>query len=260
MPILSSFGAMSAIGRAQRAGERKRVALVLSANVNNYVLDVAKVAGYEPGNTDVELIVNAGVVIGSTSTGSFALDINTSWATGDTIKIVNNGTIVGRGGNGGSGDNSTCSVIWEAIVESYRCQNNGSAYTPGVAGSAGPAIRAQRTITLVNNGTIAGGGGGGKGYGANYNGAGGGQGALGGTGGMSGGIYACTSEFGSCDYMGPGGAAGGSGTVSAPGGGASSGGVLGSQGGNNGGAAGACTSGNANITWLATGTRHGALN
>lgn len=243
MPILSSFGAMSAIGRAQRAGERKRVALVLSANVNNYVLDVAKVAGYEPGNTDVELIVNAGVVIGSTSTGSFALDIDTSWATGDTIKIVNNGTIAGYG---------------------------------AAAAAGGPALRAQRPVSIDNAaGIVAGAGGGGgngggcscptvdcdttpSGYQSCTPGTGGaGQGSQGtATIGTSGTIigYCCGGFTGICGNGGAGGAYGSQGAA-----GANSAGIC-SNTGQTGLGAGACTSGNANITWIAVGTRHGALN
>ena len=97
------------------------------------------------GSADV--VVNSGVVVGIGSTGSYAMDTGAAplWPSPSTITVINNGTIVGMGGAGGNGGPSP----------------NPSFSTAGAAG--GPALRAQRAMTLVNSGTIGGGGGGGGG-------------------------------------------------------------------------------------------------
>lgn len=68
--------------------------ITISANTANYVLNTAKVTGYVAGSTDVTLTINSGVVVYSGSTGSYALQVDTSWAAGDTVTIINNGTIL----------------------------------------------------------------------------------------------------------------------------------------------------------------------
>lgn len=238
---------------------RKLIVLTIAANTQNYTLNPAACAGYIAGITDVTFTINSGIIIGSASTGSAALTI-TGFAAGDTVAVVNNGYIVGRGGSGGNGRGGT--------------GNGGSA---GSAGGLGLSVSFPTKIT--NNGTIGGGGGGGGGGGAYYvtsgpqntptttyysgGGGGGGAGNTGGTGGLG-------------DPNFTAGTAGGAGATTAGGNGGSvqggvggSLGVAGGSGGSGGnvtgagyvgGAAGACTSGNVNITWLATGTRAGALN
>lgn len=249
MPALSSFGGLAAIGRGSRADGRKLVQLTLTANTTAYVLNTSKVTDYEPGNTDVELTINAGVVISALSTGAIALDVDTSWNALDTVKLINNGTICGMGGAGGAGQNCA-----------------GTGQTNGASG--GLALRAQRPIAVTNNGVVAGGGGGGGAstwidygvYTAAGCGGGGGQGSnssAGGAGG-SGCNYNCnTGGIGGVAGAG----AGGTGNQCANG---SNGGAFGSSGvsgsASSGGAAGSCTSGNANITWLTIGTLYGALN
>lgn len=146
--------------------------ITISADTQNYLLNTAKVTGYSAGNTDVTLVINSGIYIGSASTGSYALTVNSSWAVGDTVTVVNNGFIVGAGGAGGKG-------------------NTGGTN----AGSGGPAVSVARTTVITNNGTVGGGGGGGSGGNAaavTYKGStlyygggggGGGQGYNGGAGG-----------------------------------------------------------------------------
>ena len=216
-------------------GKSNRVtsALTISANTQNYVLNTAKVTGYVAGKTDVTLTINASVVVGSASTGSYAFTVNTSWAAGDTVTVINNGTVIGAGGDGGAGDNL----------------NTGAGGFPGLGG--GPAVSVLRTTSWTNTSGVCGGGGGGGGggglyYGVKYTyegaGGGGGQGNNGGAGGA-----------GTTD----GAAGGGGGTTAAGAGGGGfcpggSGGSLGSTGiagvssytaGGAGGAGGACLSG-----------------
>lgn len=127
---------------------------IIAADTTNYDIRSALVAagwnGTAKGSADV--VVNSGVVVGTGSTGSYAMDTGGPWPAPSTIVVYNNGGyIVGMGGAGGKGGNATPSV-----------SSNG---TPGSAG--GPGLRAQRNMTLNNyNGGIVGGGGGGGGGGA----------------------------------------------------------------------------------------------
>lgn len=238
---------------------RVQIALTISANTANYTLNTAKVTGmgYVAGSTDVTLTINSGIFVSSSSTGSYAFTVDTSWNAGDGVTLVNNGTIVGRGGNGG--DNACLGA------------------NPGAAG--GPALRVQRA-TSINNGSgriAGGGGGGGAGAGNNINcipkcgksgpcscgyntsGGGGGGGGIGGsTGGGAAGCSLGSGNPGSPGSLTSAGGGGGS-SYGSPG---ASGGGYGSSGGSSaaaGGAAGAAVVGNSNITWIATGTRNGSI-
>lgn len=229
--------------------------ITLSANTANYVLNTAKVAGYVAGVTNVTLTINSGVIISSASTGTAAFIVDNSWAAGDTITVINNGTILGRGGNGGGGGAGS------------------SAAGSGTSGGLGLLIQ---KATSINNGSgrIAGGGGGGGGGGgavgyfsqidssAEVNGGSGG----GGIGGSSpnGTLTAAGSGYGGSSYYDAYGGTGGSGGTygsNGSGGGYGYPGAYpygyGSPGG--GGAAGAAVSGNSLITWISTGTRNGAI-
>ena len=82
-------------------GSFSRVAIniVIASNETNYVLNTAKAAGYVAGVSDVTLTINSGVYVSANSTGTAALQVDTSWNPSDTISIVNNGFIVGMGGS-----------------------------------------------------------------------------------------------------------------------------------------------------------------
>ena len=241
-------------------GNRFITTITITSSTQNISLDPSFVPGYTPGSTDLTLLINGGVYVGSSSTGSYALNVTAAWNTLDTITIINNGYIVGMGGIGGAG-----SV---------------GANIGGYGGSGGPALGAYNSpipVTVYNNGVIGGGGGGGGGGGAglNYgNGGGGGQGYLGGPGGWA--------------YVADDVAYGGNGSPTTPGaagvvngyqfGTAGAGGTLGSSGGQgtietycgggcypswisslypNNGAAGAAVYGNSKINWAVLGTIYG---
>jgi hypothetical protein len=135
--------------------------ITLNNNQLEFVLAPNIVSGYTAGSTAVTLTVNSGVYVYSDNTGRAGLTV-TGFAAGDSISIVNNGFIIGRGGNGANSPSS-------------------GALGQGIAGSpGGPAMRINNDVTITNNSYIAGGGGGG----ATSLGAGiGGGGAGGGTGG-----------------------------------------------------------------------------
>ena len=236
-------------------------------NASLYTLAVN--AGWDQSSPIVATI-NSGVYISSNSTGTPALTVS-SIPSGSTL--INNGTIVGMGGNGGYG-----------FIPRFQGHNIG-ANSNGA--SAGGALLVSSAINVTNNGTIAGGGGGGGGGGGrvgyvnNYFYVGGGSGG----GGRS--SASANSSAGGLNsgqnnpkYFGN---VGGAGTVNSAGGGGNRGaygnyrGANGGAGGNwgasgssgqaynysggsgSGGGGGYAVSGNSNITWNATGTRLGAI-
>lgn len=197
----------------------------IAAGVLNYNLKARALAagwnGLVPLLADV--VVNPGVVVGSASSSAYAFDTGVGFPAGSRIALVNNGAIVGLGGAGGA---------------------------PQGAGSpGGPALRAQSPLSIANAGTIGGGGGGGGGYYDVFN----------------------DPEGSSYAYILNGGSGAGGGTTlaaatagqSAGAAHAGNGGALGAAGATglytSGGAAGACVVGNANVTWVATGTRYGSV-
>jgi hypothetical protein len=254
-----------AISMSNGYGKSNRVtaAATISSDTANYTVNTAKASGYVAGVTDFTLTINNGVTVFSNSTGSYAMTVDTSWSAGDTVTIVNNGTIVGRGGDGGPGGTGV-----------YGGGSSG--------GGGGPALLVQRAITMNNLNRIAGGGGGGGGRNGTFyqsdeapGGCGdyyaGGSGG-GGIGGSSGG--GVTQDFWANARRNTGGA-GGAGSLTSAGGGSSRNGQTGgsgggygsagsagsgSEGGPGGGAGGVCIQGNSNITYTNTGTRNGTIN
>lgn len=208
---------------------------VIASDMTNYNLRARAVAA---GWNQVEPLiatttVNSGIVLSANATNAYGFDTGVTFPAGTTLTLVLAGYICGMGGAGNSG-------------------------------AGGPALRAQHPITVnAAGGVIAGGGGGG----AAGNSAGG-FARGGGGGGRSGRVDAPGGA-------GAGGAsAGNPGTFAGPGSGGTpnngaGGGAWGAAGGNTfntpsnywtyGGAGGAAVVGNANITWVNTGTRYGAI-
>jgi len=236
-------------------GSTDRIAIPLSIatptyNYNVYTQAIAN-PNYVAGISDTTVTVAPGVQVGSTSTATYAMQVPNTFNPNDTVTIVNNGVIQGRGGNGGAG-------------------RVGSA-TGGAGLAGGNALYVNRPTTIQNNSVIAGGGGGGGGAsgttpdkGPTYTGGGGGGGAGydGGTGG--GGPY--PGAPGTSSAGGAGATGNLSSQVGGPGGGRGAAGSNGSAtGGANpapggaGGAAGSYLVGNPFVTWTATGTRQGPV-
>ena len=205
--------------------------ITISSNTNNYNLWNSKGGTYSAGNTTINVTINSGVTIGSTSSGTYAFTTGLGWVTGDVINITNNGTIKGKGGNGGAGGNAV-----------YGSVPAGSG-SNGVTG--GPAFRGQFACTVTNNGSVYGGGGGGGGGGSFWsvgikanleqaNGGGGGGGGAGvtsssgGAGGTASGANPTNTAGGAGSAGGA--TAGGAGGASSPGGPGGAGGGLGANG------------------------------
>ena len=220
----------------------------ITTDTANYNIPAAAFAAGWDGMAHLvaTITINSGVVVYANSTSVYAFDTGVAFPGGTTLALVNNGYIIGMGGDG---EGET---------------------TPGTAG--GPALCAQKAITVTNNGTIGGGGGGGR--------RGGGGG--GGGGGRSGRVNSIGGEVGtigvSNGYAGTFSAGGNGGSGFSGGGGGGSGGNWGQAGrggmaagsgslgikydgttDGRGAAGGAAVVGNAFITWNATGTRMGTV-
>jgi hypothetical protein len=151
---LTTISMLDLSGKSSRKPITGTAQTLFSVNTTQTTINIGLLPGYVAGKTDVTITVNSGVYVYSTSTSSAALTI-TGATTGDTVTLVNNGYIIGKGGDGGA---------------------TTSTYAAGYAG--GPAISLGCPITIANYRYIAGGGGGGA---ASVSGGGGGAG--GGTGG-----------------------------------------------------------------------------
>ena len=258
-------GAIS-IGNFYNAANRTALALTISSSTQNY--DVFSNASpsplYAAGITDVTLTINPGVLVGSSATTTYAMSVPSGFNPGDTVTIINNGVVQGRGGNAGAGSTS-----------------------PGVGGGGNPggsALYVNRATTITNNGTFAGGGGGGGGGRGNTRyipsgppkspsfspsplrggGGGGGAGYPGGSGGApNGGAGSSTGGGGGgAGASGPSSSPKGTTTVSAYPGGAGGGrgaNGAGAPSGGAGGSTGRYATGNPLITWSTTGTRQGGV-
>ena len=243
MRTLSGTGSGTAVSLSTFYGKANvfNFNVTITSNTTDYNIKTAAIAGGWNQTTamNATITINTGIYVYASTTGTYGMQTGVTFPAGSKLAIINNGFIVGHGGSGGSGA------------------------TTGAGTGGGPAFLASNAVSITNNGTIGGGGGGGGGCSSGFAGAtggGGGGGIVLGPGGGAGG-----------------GGAGGAGTLSAPGAGGTGGagpggagggyGAAGGAGGTNytniggaGGGGGACTSGNANITWVATGTRSGALN
>ena len=149
---IPSSGSAISIGDFFGSRQRVTINLSISSNTQNYQISQQRGGTYEAGFTDITVTNNSGIVVGSTAVGtaSLATGAAPNYASGDTIKIVNNGSIVGKGGNGGAG-----------------MANNGTGVAAGQA--AGDAIDIAFPTTVQNasgakiEGAGGGGGGGGRG-------------------------------------------------------------------------------------------------
>lgn len=283
--LRSLFGVSSgAIAMSDGRGKSNSYAFSINSPATDLNLRSAALSAGWGGSSAVVATISPGVEISSSSTGTPALTVDGSFPGG--VSLINNGSIYGRGGNGGNGQSLYTYMPSKVTLYSY---------TPGTdGGGGGPALYASVPVSVTNAGTIAGGGGGG-GAGAvrqydnskvsAYSGGGAGGGGIGvstgGTGGStSGGGY--VSNTGRGIYHGGPASPGGSGTLYAAGSGSPSGyhnyfstptGYWGQTGGNGGsygssgsasnyagGGAGPAVNGSSLITWVSTGNRYGPIN
>ena len=274
---LAGVGASPAtISITNLSGKANQFAFAISANQTNANLRTLAVNAGWNQSSKVVATINGGIYISSNGTGTPALTVDGSFPGG--VELINNGFIIGMGGNGGAGG---------------RGSGLGGNFQSGSAGSGGGlALSVSVGISINNAGTIGGGGGGGgggcpwafySGKQTEYMGGGGGG------GGRS--SNAANTSGGAGGFGFPSGAAGGTGTVSSAGGGGAGGnfggGNFAGPGGSGGGwgsggsggsfgtgqaggsiagrvpggasSGGGAVSGNGNITWIAFGTRLGGI-
>ena len=232
---------------------------------------------------DVVIVtIKAGVFVSASDTSLYALTNPSTWAAGVIVRLViEPGAIVaGRGGDGGDGG-----IVF------------GSTVAPTAGDDGGNSILAAYAISIDNGGIISGGSGGGGGSGGAVSrsfakivycdGAGGGGGWPYGVAGastlttsggtvISGGLTNATNATKTINgtggngavvnksYVGDGGDGGNSYAQNGAAGADAA--IIGNNGGTglaqtgaNGGSAGDCIHGNSFITWVATGTRYGAI-
>ena len=269
----ASYRALAGVASGQISmsnfyGKANQFAFTISSNTTDANLRTLALAAGWNGTSQVVATIGSGVYVYSTSTATPALTINGSFPGG--VQLINNGNIYGWGGNGGNGGGY-----------------GGNYYGASTGATGGNAVTASVAVTITNSGIISGGGGGGGGGGyAQYNdgkfisalgGGGGGGGRVnagGGGGGGGGGVQPRPGTAGTSASLttnGTGGAGGttagyyggtgGAGGNNAASGSSGNSGVANhsQSGGAGGGAGGSAVSGNSNITWVATGTRYGAI-
>lgn len=188
--VRTLFGkASGAISMSDGYGKSNRAAVsyTIGSNTANASINVASLSGYSAGTSDITITVNSGVYVYSTSTGTPGLTL-TGGTTGDTITLVNNGFIMGRGGNGGPVDGAAGGPALSLGFNTTVNNTNGAAYIGGGGGGGG----------AFDGG--GGGAGGGNGGGPN-NGSGGAPGASGSNGGYS----SASGTYGTYYYIGGGG-------------------------------------------------------
>lgn len=135
------------------AVNRTTASVTYNSTQANLNFTSSSVPGYVAGVTDITLNIPSGVVISSATNGGAALTIG-AFASGDTINIVNAGSILGRGGKGGGEYGGP---------GNYFYSSNGEA-----GGNAIDLSPTSASVTINNSGTIAGGGGGGGNGQASY--------------------------------------------------------------------------------------------
>src|SRR3989344_5684114 len=206
--------------------------IILATTTPTYTnINLCTLAGNPTTPSTYVFTIPAGVIINSNSTSQPALTTGTCWPAGSSITLINDGSIYGRGGEGGSGPHTYTGT-------QFFCNGYGG-------GVGGPAVGISYPLTIDNtHGYIFGGGGGGGGGGAASGvgtcyywggGGGGGQGSISSNGGGGG----------------PGGSSGGAGTIAGPGAGGAGGSYSRGYGGagGTGGSLGGYGSGGGSASW-----------
>jgi len=151
----------------QGKSDRVSLSFTYSTNTTNASLNLSGISGYRAGKSDITVTVNSGVYVYATATSNTGLDIS-GGTTGDTLTVVNNGFIMGMGGNAAGASGSS----------KFGSNSGGRAMNIASLGIS--------STTITNTSGYIGGGGGGGGYGnggGGFEGNGGGGGAGGGNGG-----------------------------------------------------------------------------
>lgn len=141
MPTIMTRGVATAKGFGFAGGaSRATLSQTYSANASNVSLNVSTLSGYISGKSDITITVNSGIYIWASSNTTPALSI-TGTNTGDTVKLINNGYIMGGGSQTISSTYPVAGVGGTAISISSSItidNTNSSAYIGGGGGSGAP--------------------------------------------------------------------------------------------------------------------------
>jgi hypothetical protein len=190
--LLASATGAVAMSSAYGKSNASVASYTFTTSTQNASLNVATLSGYSAGKTTITITVNSGVYLWSNSTGTAGLTL-TGGTTGDTINLVNNGYIIGMGGNSSLPGGTALSI-------GYPTSITNSSYIAGGGGGGGGCGTA---VGGLNYGAATGGGGAGGGSGGTTN-----HGTAGGSGGS---IGASGSPGNAYRGSGPGGGGGGAG-------------------------------------------------
>lgn len=169
------------LGNFYGAVRRVALAQTFSTDTTQTAIGISTLPGYVAGITDITITVNNGVYLYSTDVSSPALAISGATA-GDTVTLINNGFIIGMGGNPSIGGKSGTQAGGPAMSLGYNISLTNNSYIAGGGGSGGGQGFGGGVVS--NNYGGGGGAGGGPGSGPS-GGAGGGPGQSGGNGGSS---------------------------------------------------------------------------
>ena len=112
------------------ASKRRQFSATISANQGTYDLTNGINGNYVAGISDVFLTVNAGVQVAGNNTETAAIRVY-NFTAGDTVQIINYGTIYGAGGSVGSmQQNGYVNTTW-AVGNGPNCVDTGYTFTGG---------------------------------------------------------------------------------------------------------------------------------
>jgi len=137
---------------------------IISSDTSQIAIEPFSIPGYQMGNTDLTITINQGVYVYALGTNNGALNIR-NFSPGDTVKIVNNGYIMGKGGDGVNGwlrqngnfGGPAIKLGTSQFIPVTIDNTNPSAYIAGGGGSGG----SYNNISQAGSGGGAGGGKGG---------------------------------------------------------------------------------------------------
>ena len=130
-----------AISMSNFYGKSNRVSIsfTFSSNTADASLNLSSIGGYRAGTSDITVTINSGVYLWASSTGGYGLNL-TGGTSGDTLTVVNNGFIMGKGGDGARDSQMAGGPAINLGFGFASCtfnNTNGSAYIGGGGGSGG---------------------------------------------------------------------------------------------------------------------------
>ena len=117
------------------------ISYTYTTNTANASLSLSSISGYVAGKSNITITVNSGVYLYANTTAVAGLTL-TGGTSGDTVKIVNNGFILGQGSNGTGYNTGTLPtksggyallLSYSASLSTTINNTNSSAYIAGLS-------------------------------------------------------------------------------------------------------------------------------